>query len=97
MWTFSLAPFAATVLTLGEEPELAELAEQVVAELEAAGLDVLYDDRDERPGVKFKDADLIVPEKRVRQAAASSTLRGRSANEACLTRRVAGARPRWLR
>ncbi len=37
MWTFSLAPFAATVLTLGEEPELAELAEQVVAELEAAG------------------------------------------------------------
>jgi len=97
MWTFSLAPFAATVLTLGEEPELAELADQVVAELEAAGLDVLYDDRDERPGVKFKDTDLIVPEKRVRQAAASSTLGGRSATEACLTRRVAGARPRWLR
>jgi prolyl-tRNA synthetase len=59
IWPLSLAPFAATVLTLGDEPELAELAEQVVAQLDAAGLDVLYDDRDERAGVKFKDADLI--------------------------------------
>ena len=30
-----------------------------MADLEAAGVDVLYDDRDERPGVKFKDADLL--------------------------------------
>jgi prolyl-tRNA synthetase len=55
----TLAPFDVTVLQLGAEPELAELAEQVVAELERAGLEVLYDDRDERAGVKFKDADLI--------------------------------------
>jgi prolyl-tRNA synthetase len=33
--------------------------EQLVAELEAAGVEVLLDDRPERPGVKFKDADLI--------------------------------------
>jgi prolyl-tRNA synthetase len=38
---------------------LSATAEQVIAELSAAGLDVLYDDRDERAGVKFKDADLI--------------------------------------
>ena len=49
----------ATVLTLGAEPELAALADDVIAQLAALGLDVLYDDRDERPGVKFKDADLI--------------------------------------
>ena len=55
----SLAPFAATVLTLGSEEGLAELAEEAACQLEAAGLDVLLDDRDERAGVKFKDADLI--------------------------------------
>jgi prolyl-tRNA synthetase len=58
-WPLSIAPYHATVLTLGREPELARAAEQVCAALAAAGADVLYDDRDERPGVKFKDADLI--------------------------------------
>jgi prolyl-tRNA synthetase len=38
---------------------LKETGETLAAELEAAGLDVLLDDRDERAGVKFKDADLI--------------------------------------
>jgi prolyl-tRNA synthetase len=38
---------------------LADLADQVVAQLAAAGFDVLYDDRVERAGVKFKDADLV--------------------------------------
>jgi prolyl-tRNA synthetase len=38
---------------------LAEAGEKLAAELEAAGLDVLLDDRDERAGVKFKDADLV--------------------------------------
>jgi prolyl-tRNA synthetase len=38
---------------------LREAAQKIVAECEAQGLDALYDDRDERPGVKFKDADLI--------------------------------------
>jgi prolyl-tRNA synthetase len=58
-WPLSIAPYHATVLTLGKEPELARAAEQVCAALAAAGADVLYDDREERPGVKFKDADLI--------------------------------------
>ncbi|WP_248340931.1 proline--tRNA ligase [Anaeromyxobacter paludicola] len=59
VWPLSIAPFHATVLTLGAEPELAKAAQEVCAALEQAGMDVLYDDRDERAGVKFKDADLL--------------------------------------
>jgi prolyl-tRNA synthetase len=58
-WPLAIAPFAATVLTLGKEPELVAAAEQVVAALSQAGVEVLFDDRDERAGVKFKDADLV--------------------------------------
>ncbi len=58
-WPFAIAPFHAAVLTLGKEPELARAAEEAVAALGRGGMEVLYDDRDERPGVKFKDADLI--------------------------------------
>jgi prolyl-tRNA synthetase len=42
-----------------KDPEVAELAEGVYAELQEAGVEVLYDDRPERAGVKFKDADLV--------------------------------------
>ena len=59
IWPFSIAPYRATVLTMGKEPELARAAEEVCAALAKAGVDVLYDDRDERAGVKFKDADLL--------------------------------------
>jgi prolyl-tRNA synthetase len=59
IWPLSIAPFQATVLTLGPEPELRKAAEEVVAGLAREGVDVLFDDRDERAGVKFKDADLI--------------------------------------
>ncbi len=59
VWPFSVAPFHATVLTLGKEPELAKAAADAVAALARAGMEVLYDDRDERAGVKFKDADLL--------------------------------------
>ena len=59
IWPLSIAPYRATVLTLGKEPELVKAAEEVCAALAKAGVDVLYDDRDERAGVKFKDADLV--------------------------------------
>jgi prolyl-tRNA synthetase len=59
LWPFSIAPFHATVLTLGPEPELKQAAEELVEALSRAGVEVLYDDRDERAGVKFKDADLV--------------------------------------
>ena len=59
VWPLSIAPFQATVLTLGPEPELKKAAEELVAALGAAGVEVLFDDREERAGVKFKDADLV--------------------------------------
>jgi prolyl-tRNA synthetase len=56
----SIAPFSVVVtVTNMTDALLAETGENLVAELEAAGLDVLLDDRDERAGVKFKDADLV--------------------------------------
>jgi prolyl-tRNA synthetase len=42
-----------------KDGSLAKGAQEIAAKLEAAGFDVLLDDRDERPGVKFKDADLV--------------------------------------
>jgi prolyl-tRNA synthetase len=59
VWPMSIAPYRATVLTMGKEPELAKAADEVCAALARVGVDVLYDDRDERAGVKFKDADLL--------------------------------------
>jgi prolyl-tRNA synthetase len=58
-WPLAISPFHATVLTLGPEPELKQAAEELVAALGVAGIEVLFDDREERAGVKFKDADLI--------------------------------------
>jgi prolyl-tRNA synthetase len=56
----SIAPFTVVVtVTNVSDAALAETGEKVAAELEAAGIDVLFDDRDERAGVKFKDADLV--------------------------------------
>jgi prolyl-tRNA synthetase len=60
IWPLPLAPFAALVVALDPRNEaVARTAEELYAGLAAQGLDVLYDDRDERPGVKFKDADLV--------------------------------------
>jgi prolyl-tRNA synthetase len=56
----SIAPFTVVVaVTDMRDSLLVETGEKLAAELEAAGLDVLLDDRKERAGVKFKDADLI--------------------------------------
>ena len=56
----SIAPFTVVVtVTNISDAALREAGETLAAELEAAGFDVLLDDRDERAGVKFKDADLV--------------------------------------
>jgi prolyl-tRNA synthetase len=56
----SIAPFAVVVtITNAADFSLRAAGEQIAIDLEAVGLDVLLDDRDERAGVKFKDADLI--------------------------------------
>ena len=60
IWPLPLAPFEVLVISLNSnDAETARAAEAIASELAAQGLDVLYDDRDERPGVKFKDGDLI--------------------------------------
>ena len=60
IWPKSLAPFDVIVtVTNMKQDELREAGENLYKDLQRAGLDVLLDDRDERAGVKFKDADLI--------------------------------------
>ena len=61
IWPKSVAPYTVCITPLGVAPdsETMKLAEQIYSELTARGLDVILDDRDERPGVKFKDADLV--------------------------------------
>lgn len=66
---------------------MVEACEKLKADLEAAGFEVLYDDRDEHPGVKFKDADLwgvpvrvAVGKKTLAQGAAEWKLRRGGSN-----------------
>jgi prolyl-tRNA synthetase len=59
IWPMPIAPFEVVVTTLGRDENVLQTANRVYEELLAAGVDVLLDDRDERPGVKFKDTDLI--------------------------------------
>ena len=59
-WPRALAPFDVELLTLGKEGEEARaVADRLYDELRAAGLDVLYDDRDGSAGEKFADAELL--------------------------------------
>lgn len=60
VWPASIAPFDVHVLATGKDDRVFEAAEEVVADLERAGYEVLYDDRPKvSPGVKFGDAELI--------------------------------------
>jgi prolyl-tRNA synthetase len=61
VWPLSVAPYQVciTPLAVAPESEPMKLAEKLYAELTAKGVEVILDDRDERPGVKFKDADLV--------------------------------------
>lgn len=60
IWPESIAPFAVHLVVVNvKEPAMAGLGERLYGAAQAAGLEILFDDRDERPGVKFKDADLL--------------------------------------
>lgn len=59
VWPMALAPYQVHVVQVGDTEDVVAAVLKLEAELEAAGVEVLVDDRDERPGVKFKDADLI--------------------------------------
>lgn len=58
VWPMSVAPFHVAILPIKYEGTMKEAADRLHAELESRGIEVLLDDRNERPGVKFKDADL---------------------------------------
>ena len=59
-WPVAVAPYQVHLVGLrGSDAVVAEAAERIYQQLEAAGVEVLYDDRDEPPGVQFADADLI--------------------------------------
>jgi prolyl-tRNA synthetase len=58
-WPASIAPYPVHLCTLGADQAILDAALALAKALEAKGIDVLWDDRDERPGVKFKDADLV--------------------------------------
>jgi prolyl-tRNA synthetase len=58
-WPLAVAPYAVTVTVVSMKDEAVRAAaESIYADLQAAGISVVIDDRDERPGVKFKDAEL---------------------------------------
>lgn len=56
VWPINTAPFHVYLATIGD---VKDKAEQLYTELQAGGIEVLYDDRDERPGAKFADAELM--------------------------------------
>jgi prolyl-tRNA synthetase len=60
VWPSAIAPYhVQIVLMKHDDPKHLEVCAKIAGDLAAAGIDVLIDDRDERPGVKFKDADLV--------------------------------------
>ncbi|OGR83689.1 MAG: proline--tRNA ligase [Elusimicrobia bacterium RIFCSPHIGHO2_02_FULL_57_9] len=61
IWPLALAPFQVAVVVIDEadDARVRLAADKLIVELEAVGIEVLEDDRDLKPGVKFKDADLI--------------------------------------
>jgi prolyl-tRNA synthetase len=60
IWPISVAPYQVYLCPLHlDNPAVTSAAEKVYQELETAGIEVLFDDRDESPGVKFNDADLL--------------------------------------
>ena len=59
-WPIAIAPYHAIIIPVSTKDELQmQVAEKIYSELKNAGIEVVIDDRDERAGVKFKDADLI--------------------------------------
>ena len=58
-WPVAIAPYQVHICTIGMDAPVVDTAKKLYEDLRAAGVDVVWDDRDERPGVKFKDADLL--------------------------------------
>ena len=102
-WPRAIAPWDAELVGLGKPgSDEHELAERLYGELRATGLDVLYDDRDEAPGAKFADAELLgrpaaadgrPPHARRRRDRGAGAARPRAAQRAAGGRRGRGGGP----
>lgn len=87
VWPKNVAPFTVYLARLGSEPEIVKNAEELYSRLTSAGVEVIYDDRDERAGAMFADADLmgipfrlVVSNKTLAQQ--SVELKGRTSSQA---------------
>jgi prolyl-tRNA synthetase len=90
IWPVSIAPYPVHLVTLpGKDMPVEAVAEGLYRDLIDAGLEPLFDDRDERAGVKFNDADLIGLPLRV-------TVSARSLKESCLEFKRRDRDERWL-
>jgi len=59
VWPENIAPYRVHLVRLGDDEKVVKAADKLYADLEKAGVEVLYDDRDESAGAKFADADLM--------------------------------------
>lgn len=59
VWPEAIAPFQVYLVRIGDDDAVVTAADQLYTELREKGIEVLYDDRNERPGAKFADAELI--------------------------------------
>ncbi|MDA1060282.1 MAG: proline--tRNA ligase [bacterium] len=59
VWPLSVSPYHVHLVCIGNDDEISNRAEELYEELKENGIEILFDDRDESPGVKLKDADLI--------------------------------------
>lgn len=93
IWPASVAPFHVHILNLSpKKDDVNKAADSLYEHLQARGLDVLMDDRDERPGVKFKDSDLlglpyriVVGEKSLKEGQVEYVVRRNPGEKAMLT------------
>ena len=59
VWPMTVAPYHVAVIPIQYKDKMKEVADKIYSELNAEGIDVILDDRNERPGVKFTDSELI--------------------------------------
>ena len=59
VWPESVSPFGVHIVRIGQDEKVVEAADKLYKDLESAGVEVLYDDRDVSAGQKFADADLV--------------------------------------
>jgi len=97
-WPDILAPFSVILVSMGKSDEVLQASEDIYRQLQAAGVTVLWDERNERPGVKFKDAELIgiplqvvIGDRGLKQGVAEFGRRGSERQEVALSAVVSAA------